>query len=257
MGGAVVSIPFLLWILPAKEAVPLSNTLALTRDSFLIKDALLGIKHKLVFPLIIGSFIGSVIGYYYLGQLSNVVLIRLAGGAIILFEIIYWRYVHRRSLDKIQVDVRGNAAEKIVQPNHPFEKLNLGFLARSCVESFLPQKWGHVLAGLFSGIMTGTIGMGGPILAIYLRQVITDSLVIRSTLIAFFTVNSLLQVLLMLYNGILRIEYVLIALVCFPFVAFGSRMARMEVEKMEREGYRFGLSALIIVAALTLIFRSF
>lgn len=254
MGGAIVSIPILLWIVPAQQAIPLSNTLAITRDIFLIQDAKEGVKHRLVFPLLIGSLIGSIVGYYFLSLLKNDNIIRIAGIAIILYEIYYiffYSYINR---DKVNEDTDGLD----VEVPHKFEKVNSTFFLTSFLGSFLPHNWFHLIAGTLSGIMTGTIGMGGPILAAYLRQVVTNSNVIRTTLIAFFTVNGFLQILIMFVTGIMRLEYLIAAAVCLPFVAFGTWKAKEDgADKTPWHAYRFAISILIIIAALTLIFRSF
>ena len=87
-GGGLIALPVVLWVLPIFLATPLLNAMSLVRSLALSKEVGKGLKHKMIYPLILGNLAGALFGTFVLINMrDNISLVRGIGVWIIFFEI--------------------------------------------------------------------------------------------------------------------------------------------------------------------------
>jgi|GEM_PF-5300522 len=89
-GGAMIAYPLIAWALPIAVIAPLFNGMGLIQFFFgLPNEVNDGLKHKIIYPLVLGNIAGAVIGAIILINIQNNLLVKVIGGLILFFEYLY------------------------------------------------------------------------------------------------------------------------------------------------------------------------
>lgn len=124
-------------------------------------------------------------------------------------------------------------------------KLKLSFIAK------LPAS----IAGALSGIVHGITGTGAPILVIYLKEMLSDRLIFRATLMAIFVSVNIVRLVVSLYMGIIDSEILIIFLKTLPVFLISIYMAQKFHKKISEKLFMNVIDVLLIASAATLLFR--
>ncbi len=98
--------------------------------------------------------------------------------------------------------------------------------------------------------------MGGPPLVIYLRQVIPDKAQMRPLLLAFFTINGVMQIFSLGVHGLITWSVLQTALLCLPLLILGTVLGSKVSTKINTRIYQRIVAVLLILAGTLLIFRT-
>lgn len=149
-GGALVAIPLLSLVMDVKQAVPLSILNGLVTTTTMAYTLRHQLDWRKILPMLIGSLPGTILGTLLLKQADPALISRLLGLVLVAVSVFNLRFAPR--------------------PINP------------------PRIWGHV-AGFFSGVITATVGAGGPPVIIYATLHDWKKDEIRATLTGFFVLN--------------------------------------------------------------------
>jgi uncharacterized membrane protein YfcA len=249
-GAGIVRVPLLLQIFSLKVITPIENLLGFMNYLDLRAEMAKSQKHKVFFPLVIGNFIGAIIGTIILIKFgTNIWLIRILGGIILLYQIRFLIRLNYKETDQ---------KETITIPK---EDLFIGHgwseLKNNFGKYIKPDNLAHVLVGIISGVMSSTFAIGGPPIVIYLERMIKDKAVLRSTIMAFFFINGYIQLTVLFFSQQINLQLVFTCFILFPFMGIGNYLGSRQAKEMSHKQYQIWIAVIIILASLFLIYRSF
>lgn len=178
-GFALVAIPLLMYVFPGYEAVLISMVLSVVLLGMQIKRNWKIARWDLIWRLTMIGLAGLVVGASVSDKLNAVHLKSVVGAAVLIYVLIQWIQVerNRRSRSK-ESAITEMAATRDSDP-----------LKRDTVKKAkarLPK--GFYVAGLFSGLLIGVVGMPGPPVVAVLVQFLKKD-VFRATVIHYFLIN--------------------------------------------------------------------
>jgi uncharacterized membrane protein YfcA len=214
-GGGLISIPLMTLVIGVKNAVSLILLFQLCMGLLIFKSYK---DWKVAKPMTFAVALGTVIGTVWLSHASPTFLEEFLVFAILLFLI------------------------KSLWFNNLVFKNTTGALTAG-------------IAGLGGGIVSGAIGTGGPILAMYLTESVRKKLRVRATFIYLFFVIGLVRIAVAIPEHLYSRHVLQLAIfAALPFliaIYFGQRIHT----KIKDEYYRLGINILLAVSAITLIFK--
>lgn len=72
-GGALISVPLLAFLFPLKFAVPLEAVFEVILSFMLVRSEWKKMNRQILIVLLIGSFIGTMVGTYVLKSFTNII----------------------------------------------------------------------------------------------------------------------------------------------------------------------------------------
>jgi uncharacterized membrane protein YfcA len=217
-GSALLSIPLLALLLPVKTVVPL----VLIVD--FVATAATGLRFRQdvdlaeIKPLVPWMLIGLIAGISLLVELpSRWVLVALG-----LFVLGYAMY---------------SLASRTRQPSH--------------------SRWWSIPAGLIGGVVSGMVGVGGPVYVIYLSGRLREPARLRASLSTTFSVNTAARLALFLVAGLLFDKILWLAAAgLLPFMAFGLVIGhRIHVRLTHAQIARF-VSVMLLLSGLAVLWKA-
>ncbi len=119
---------------------------------------------------------------------------------------------------------------------------------------FEPTPRRMAIAGLFSGFMGTSSGIGGPPMALLLQHQEANSL--RANLAAFFVFSSLLSLIVLACVGHLTWHHILMTLPLLPMAWLGYISALRVIQYVSKKSIRYFALILCLVSGLTAIVES-
>ena len=197
-GSALVAIPLLTFIIDIKTAVPLCMLNGLIITSYLAYTLRCHLDRKKIYPLLIGSLPGIIVGVYLLKEV-DAVFIRYGIGLLLIGYSLF---------------------NLIVSPR----PLNPG------------RFWGY-LAGFLTGTIGAAFSAGGPPAIIYTTLTSWKKDEIKATLTGFFVVICYITALLHAATGITTLFPVKIFVITAPFVLIGTTIGSRISGRINRKTY--------------------
>lgn len=216
-GGALISIPLLVFFLPLKFAVPLEAIFEVVLSFLLIKGEVKNINFKILIPIVIGSIVGTFLGTYVLKSFANAFLLKALGVVIILF------------------------AFNLLQKSDTKSKI-------------LPNPIGF-LAGITGGTLGGIFGTSGPPFVLYLAYQVKQKDILRGTLIGLFTFDFTFRLGFFLINGLVTYDILLMALYLTPALVLGMLLGKRHFVVISEEKYRILVFILLLITGLLQVIK--
>jgi uncharacterized membrane protein YfcA len=219
-GSALVSIPLLALLFDLKFAVPLEALFEVGISILLMRKVYKDINKITLFPLIVGTVIGSLLGTYILYSFANIFLKRMLGIAIILFAL------------SLLLEKRGNTNKS----------------------KSVSSSWG-LLAGAVGGIFGGLFGTSGPPFVMYLTYKLKQKDVLRASLIGLFAIDYTWRVGVFTTTGLLTAGIFKFALILTPAFVLGTILGHKAHFKINEMRFRQIVAAILVISGILLLIR--
>lgn len=217
-GGALISIPLMAFLFPLRFAVPLEAIFEVLLSLMLIRGEWRRVDKKIMAMLLVGSFIGTLIGTYVLKSFSNVMLLKMLGIIIILFS--------------------------------------LNLLRKNDVQPVKKFSWPiGVIIGTISGILGGIFGTSGPPIVLYLAYQIKVRNILRATLIGYFMFDFAVRLVVFGASGFLTTSIGYYALLLTPGLIVGTLFGKKHFIIVDDRLYKKAVIAILIVSGILLFFK--
>ncbi|MGI6553460.1 MAG: sulfite exporter TauE/SafE family protein [Bacillota bacterium] len=216
-GFVMVSMPFFILVFDPKTAVGLSLMLSFFSITALMYSVRVDTNWQLVKRISGGAYIGLPLGLLVFSRINAVNLKVYASLVILLMSLL--------SLKNYSFKFEPEQAEKYVVPT-----------------------------GIISGILSGSVGMSGPPIALFLSSLDVEKEEFRATTLAFFLLLHPSSFIPMFALGSLPLHTAKIALYLIPFVFTGMFIGRKLFNHISNTLFKkIVLVFLIIVAAYSLV----
>lgn len=217
-GGALISVPLLAFLFPLKFAVPLEAIFEVILSLMLVRGEWKKMNRQILIVLLIGSFIGTLVGTYVLKSLTNIILLKILGVVIILFSL----NLLRAQQSKVKT---------------PFS-LSVG-----------------LIAGIIAGILGGMFGTSGPPIVLFLAYQIKDKDILRATLIGFFTVDFAMRLMVFGLSGFINQPLLYMTLLLIPGLIFGIFLGKNHFVIVDEKLYKKGVITVLVLSGLLLLIK--
>jgi hypothetical protein len=119
------------------------------------------------------------------------------------------------------------------------------------------SKWWSIPAGVVGGVVSGLVGVGGPIYVIYLSGRLRDPARLRASLSATFSLNTAARLTLFLVSGLLLEKAVwLVAAYLLPFMALGLLVGhRIHLKLTHAQIARF-VALMLLVSSVSVLWKA-
>lgn len=194
-GFGVVSVPFLLLLFPSQEAILLSMILSLCSLCLQFIPSRRSADWHIVWYLIVIGLPGLILGVVSGGKMNPIFLKGIIGFTLVAYVIIQWLQSERDNLKTTNPETTAATASPI-----PLEKNSQASDTRSSGSNIKP--YGLAVAGFFSGLLTGVVGLPGPpVVAVLIRYLPKEKF--RATIVSYFVIEYVLaiSIFLILRNG--------------------------------------------------------
>jgi len=213
-GAGLVAIPLLLLIIDVKIAVPLlmlNNVLMTSYLSFTYRSIL---DWRKIYPLLVGTIPGIIIGTKCLAIIDPH-LVRLLLGILLISYSLYNLFAQPRPL------------------NMP------GYIA--------------YIAGLLTGFITGLVSAGGPPVIIYTTLTDWSKDQIKATLSGFFICNATFTVIVHALSGMTTIRTLQYLVVTMPLIVLGAYLGSHLTDTINRRTYLKLIYTFLIIMGLLML----
>jgi len=217
-GSTVLALPFLVYLLPLKFAVPLLLLLDLAASLVLSARASRGVRIDELGRLLPFLLAGIALGLTLLIQAPERPLLAALG----LFLVAYALYCLRRNGGPLR----------------------------------LARAWAAPI-GLVGGVLSALFGTGGVLVTLYLAGRLADKSELRATVAAAVLLNSVIRVTAFAATGLLAQEGLLLsALLLVPSMAIGLFVGHRLHAKVDAAGVLRAVYAVLLLAGLSLLLRT-
>ena len=218
-GGALISIPLLVFFFDLKVAVPMEAVFEVILSLILIRTEYKKINWKILIPIIIGSMVGTLIGTYFLQTFAIEILRKLLGVVIVIFSLNLLRKQIKQTLEVPNI---------------------IGFFA-----------------GVTGGILGGVFGTSGPPFVLFLANKIKDKYTLRATFIGLFTVDFTWRIFIYFFSGLFTSEVIKYTLYLTPALILGTILGSLTFFKVSitEKRYKQLVAGLLILAGVLLILK--
>ncbi|NJB69146.1 hypothetical protein GGQ74_002843 [Desulfobaculum xiamenense] len=219
IGGAMVAVPVAATVIPMHELIPLSCILNVVMDGCIACMHFRHCKVSALWPMLVGSLPGAVIGLFILKFVSGAVL-QGAVGALLLYYV-YWQHTFR-------------------------------------VTQVHAESWGKGgAAGFGAGLLGTAISFDGPPVGAYGLYMGWNPRVFLGTLGVFFIIRGTMTCVLQAGAGLYTPDVLHYALYGVPATMIGTLCAFPVVRHINVATFRRVLMAVIVMAGLVCLGRSF
>ncbi|WP_240376992.1 sulfite exporter TauE/SafE family protein [Bacillus piscicola] len=180
-GFALVSIPLLMFLFPGYEAVLIGMVLSILILFLQARKDWKKARWDLVGLLTAVGLLGLCVGLLGSDRLHAVHLKSIVGASVLVYIVVQWIQNERER--------RTAKVEQAATSDSPTELS----ASRKAEKKKVPR--GFYIAGMFSGLLTGVVGMPGPpVVAVLINFLKKDTF--RATLVNYFLINYVLAFLL-------------------------------------------------------------
>ena len=213
-GLSLALTPLLVHVAPPSTVVPVVLLLNSIVNAFLVYGARDRINLKRIWPLIIGSIAGLPIGTYIL-VVVNADILRIAIGVIILLFMAALIKGYRRLIHT--------------------------------------QRLGAGLIGAVSGVIAGSVSMGGPPIVLFFAGLDTDKEAFRANLVAYFLCLNLAGLPMYYAAGLLTANVLRMFLILVPPLILGGIAGSLLLCRVSERTFRYITFAIVLAAAVVAI----
>lgn len=213
-GLSLVVTPLLVHVAPPTTVVPVVLLLNSIVNAFLVYGARDRINITRIWPLIIGSIAGLPLGIYILVVLHADIL-RIAIGIVIL--------------------------------------LFLAALIRGYRRMIRRERLGAGLIGAASGVIAGSVSMGGPPVVLFFAGLDSDKQAFRANLVAYFLCLNLAGLPMYYVGGLLTADVFRMFLILVPPLILGGLAGTRLLHRVSERTFRRITFAIVTLAAATAI----
>ena len=186
-GFALMAIPLLTFFFPMHALVPAMTLLNLLTSVYILSHIKLKIKGKYFVPMLLASFIGIPVGVFALSKFPESTL-QLTTGVSIISVSIFFLLGNSRSLS-------------VEQQNKPI-----------------------VFAGFISGLMTSSMSIGGPPIALAMNRKGYSKEYFRKIFALISVINAVISTTLYIAKGFFPIFSLKFTLFVLPAILIGSKL---------------------------------
>lgn len=215
-GFALVSLPVLLFWYPPKEIIPVLMVCNLIASLLIVvqkKDQKLLSKNAYV--LIASGAVFTLIGVFVLKSVSGKTLIHISGIFFIVLTLL--SFLNKKS-----------------------DKINL-------------PSYSYPLAGAIIGLITGTISVSGPPLALFLNRAKVTNREFREIFAAFSVVTAIIACIGYIHAGMLTLETLKTALIFTPILLLGTIVGKYFNSRISTHRFQFINIALTLISCVLLL----
>lgn len=198
-GYAMIVTPPLLVFVEPRLAVPVIAVLALGNSGYVAVHCRHHVRRTIVLPLVAGGLLGLPIGIYFLSRIDAEAM-KFAIGTLMLLV----------------------AAMMLTGWSAPMRRQAVA----------LP------FVGTLSGFLSGSTGLGGPPIVLFLTSQETKKEVFRGNIVAYFTIQGTVGVFAYAYTGLLTSEAFWLTLVFAPTMVVGSYLGIRMGDRISEKGFR-------------------
>jgi len=218
IGGALVAVPFAAMFIPMHELIPLSCLLNLIMDGCIACMHFRHCRVSAMWPMIVGSLPGSIIGLFILQFVSGSIL-QGAVGALLLYYV-YWQHTFR-------------------------------------VDETHSESWTYGgAAGFGAGLLGTAISFDGPPVGAYGLYVGWSPRAFLGTLGVFFVIRSTITCGLQAGAGLYTPAVIEYAMYGIPATIIGTLCAFPVVKHINLDTFRKVLMGVIVLAGTVCLGRS-
>jgi hypothetical protein len=213
-GLSLVTTALLVQVAPPSTVVPVVLLLNALVNAFLAYSVRDRIEIRRIWPLMVGGVAGLPLGTYALVAVDANVL-RIVIGAVILLFSVALLSGYRRMVRR--------------------ERLGAG------------------LVGAASGVIAGSVSIGGPPVVLFLRGLGVDKQTFRANLVAYFLCINLACIPMYFAGGLLTADVFRAFLVLVPALALGGLTGTRLVHAVSEKTFRYITLGIVMVAAVIAI----
>lgn len=210
-GFALISMPFLVKIIPIKETVPIVVILSLLTNIILIANCYRHIRIKRIWILILSSVIFAPLGTYSLIYVNPIILKMSVAILIIIFALIL-----------------------IIGKSFPIKN----------------EKIGYTIAGSLSGFLNSSISMSGPPVALFLSNQGADKNEFRANITIYAIILNAFTIATYFYNGLITKEITKNIVWLIPAMIVGVIVGIISLKKLNEKTFKRIALLLIIFSGL-------
>lgn len=216
-GGGLISVPLLTLLLGVRDGVTLALVFQ-TLMGILIFKAHRDISWKAAKPMTFTLIIGAALGTLLLSSVS-IILLQLFLAIMIIVFLIKSTWFNGLNLKKYGSD-------------------------------------GARATGFTGGLFQGVIGVGGPIVTMYLSAILTRKSALRATLIYLLFITCIARIIMSIPQGLFNSNVLHLTLISLPFflvaIFFGQRL----FERINETYYRTGINIILVGSAIALLAKA-
>jgi len=216
-GSGLLMVPLMALFLDIKFIVPIGMILAILSGFFLLFtfQTKKWVRKDLLLMVISGAIVGTLLGVYFLTSYNSQILKKLLG-----------IFISSYSLKML------------------FERENKIKQIRNYV---------GVIAGIFSGILGGMFGTGGPPIVIYLKKLNLGKQEFRSTLIFYFLITNSWQLANYFYAGLVNKDILKFTIYLIPAFILGSLLGTFLHIKLNQFIFNKIVAMVLLITGICLI----
>ena len=215
--SALISIPLLALWLELDFVVPLVTLLEVVISLGLISSVRRDIDRSILIPIIIGAFLGSLVGVFFLTAVDNAILEKLLAVVIIVLAV------------------------NMLRTQKP-------------PKSESPSTAGGLAAGIGGGISGGVFGASGPVYVLYLAHRLREKSVLRATLLALFAVDYGWRAIVYAANGLVTGDVLRFALIVMPALLLGAVLGHYGQKRLDERQFSRVVALVLILVGILLYF---
>ncbi|MBG6111351.1 putative membrane protein YfcA [Flavobacterium sp. CG_23.5] len=214
--GALVALPFLLFVMPIAEAVTYISIFYFLSTPIYFYKEWKNMDKDLLKKLAITSFIGILIGSVVLLYGQPQILKKALGLFIVLFVL-----------------------NSLINKN---EK-QLGFKMKS-------------LFGILGGFFSGVFSTGGPLYVMVIKNETADIKTFRATMFGILGLVSVMRISVLVFEGVLTTTELYNSMYVLPFFIVALVLGKIVYSKLNEEFLKKFILALLFVSGAVLLFKN-
>jgi uncharacterized membrane protein YfcA len=216
-GSALIMLPLLTLLMGVKTVVPLVILLGLCINLILLMQVYREINWERIFVLLAGNVPGILCGVYILKVMSTSFLEVIIGVLLITFP--------------------------------PY------LMLKSIPEREVARKWA-LPVGFLSGVLSGSVGAGGPPVIIYTAMQPWSKLAIKSTLVGFFLLTSVVASLAQAVGGLMTGKVLTLFAWSMPALFTGVLTGSWLFDRVDSGVYKKVLNVLLMLLGVLMLLKA-
>jgi len=221
-GGALISVPLMGVFLNLKTVLTIEAFLEFFASIILLPFVFRDIKWKILFIMILGATIGTLLGVFLLNFIAELWLKKILGLIIIFFGIYYFFF---KPDDNVKI----------------YKRYYLS----------------GTISGFLGGALGGMFGTSGPPFVIYLTSILRNKDQFRSTLIALFAIDYTWRSILYSASGLINQDVIRITSWCMVSLLPATFLGSIVKRKITNKLFLRLVALLILISGLSVFFISY
>lgn len=213
--GALVALPFLLFVMPLPDAIGYLSIFYMISTPFHVYKEWEYIDKNLLKKLVISSFIGLLLGIVVLSYGQPIILKRALGIFIILYAL------------------HSAKSKKEVQF---FSKMKYVF-------------------GFLGGFFSGVFSTGGPLYLVIVKNETSDVKIMRATMFGVLGLITFMRIPVLAFEGILTINQLYNSLFALPFFILALYLGKKVYLLLNQKLLQQLMLGLLLVSGMVLLFK--